>query len=178
MTKRSFLLVAAFWGMGFAVDAQQIDHTATFGSLHRAPGYIPALALSDAHAFPFGSSYAWMQAAPNDFLPTWRPDNWDRDLSMAQNTFDRRPYTSSASSGYSKDSKDVESSGASVSLQKNLFNYVHGEVGVFYGHSSGGRNSLSDEGAYINATTGNDKFQLTVGGFYENTNFDLQRRGR
>jgi hypothetical protein len=173
MTKYSLFL--AFLGFGFVVDAQQVDHTANFTSLHRAQVSVPSLALSDAHAFPFGSSYAWMQAAPNNFLPGWKPENWDQDLGLAQSTPQRRGRSVAAPGG---DSKDFQSSGASVELRKNLFDYVHGEVGVFYGRSSGGRNSLNDEGAYINATTGNDKFQLSVGGFYENTNFDVQRRGR
>ena len=174
MKKGSILAVAAFLAVGLTVEAQQGDRISNMSSLHRSSVYVPSLALSDSHAFPFGSSFAWMGPASNDFLPSWKPDNWDRNLSMAQNTSERRPYFASAPNG---DSKDVESSGGSVSLQKNLFDYVHGEVGVFYGHSSGGRNSLSTEGAYINAVTGNDKFQLSVGGFYENTNFDL-RRGR
>jgi hypothetical protein len=175
MKKRSFLVGAAVLAGCFIINAQQIDHRDSFGSLHRGAVYVPGLALSDSHAFPFGSSFAWMEPAPNNFLPSWRPDNWDRNLSMADS--ERRPYFASGPGGYSKDSKDIDSSGASVSLQKNLFDYVHGEVGFFYGHSSGGRNSLSTEGTYINATTGNDKFQLSVGGYYENTNFDVQRRG-
>jgi len=173
MKKGSIFLIAACLGVGLA-NAQQIDHIANFNSLHRAAS-VPSLALSDAHTFPFGSAYAWMETAPNNFLPSWRPDNWDRNLSTAET--ERRPYFASAPNGYSKDSKDIESSGASVAVQKNLFDYVHGEVGFFYGHSSGGRNRASDIGTYLNATTGNDKFQLSVGGFYENTSFDL-RRGR
>ena len=177
MTKRSFFIVAAFLGVGFTMDAQQSDHGANFGSLHGGAVYVPSLALSNPHTFPFGSSFAWMEPAPNNFLPSWKPENWDQNFSMAQSTPERRPYFSSGPSGYSKDSKDIDSSGASVSLQRNLFDYVHGEIGFFYGRSSGGRNSLDTEGAYFNATTGNDKVQISVGGFYENTNVDL-RRGR
>src|SRR5947208_12615888 len=176
MTYRSFLVVAAFLVVGFTVDAQQVDHTANLNSLHRGSVYVPSFALSDAHAFPFSSSFAWMEASPNDFLPNWKPDNWDNGLNLAQTAAQRRSRSSaSGPGGYSK---DLDSSGASVELRKNLFDYVHGEVGFLYGHSSGGRNSASTESAYINATTGNDKFQISVGGFYENTNFDFQRRGR
>ena len=174
MTKRSFLVAAAVLVGCLSLNAQQSNHGANFGSLNRGAIYVPSLALADSHAFPFASSSAWLEPA-NNFLPNWRPDNWDRNLSMAET--ERRPYFASAPNGYSKDSKDIESSGASVAVQKNLFDYVHGEVGFFYGHSSGGRNSASDIGTYLNATTGNDKFQLSVGGFYENTSFDL-RRGR
>ena len=171
MRKRSLLLVAGLVIVGSVLNAQQAGNV---GLLHRGASYVPSLALSDPHAFPFGNSVAWMEPVPNDFLPSWRPDNWDRNLNLADT--ERRPYFA-APGGYSKDSKDIESSGASVAVQRNLFDYVHGEIGFFYGHSSGGRNSASDVGTYFNATTGNDKFQLTVGGFYENTNFDL-RRGR
>lgn len=176
MTKRSFLLVAAFLGVTFAVEAQQSDHMANFSSLHRGAAYVPSLALSDTHAFPFGSAFAWMEPAPNNFLPAWKPDNWDNDLSLAQSTPQRRARTAAAlSNGYSK---DLDSSGASVELRKNLFDYVHGEVGVFYGHSSGGRNSFDDKGAYIFGETGNDKIQIGVGAFYEDSNFQFSRRGR
>jgi hypothetical protein len=176
MTNRSLLVVAAFLGLGFAVDAQQIDHTANFSSLHRAPVYVPSLALSNPHTFPFGSSFAWMETAPSDFLPSWKPDNWDNELNLAQATPQRRSRGSaSAPNGYSK---DLDSSGASVELQKNLFDYVHGEVGFMYGRSSGGRNSENVESAYMNATTGNDKLQISVGAFYEHSDFEFQRRGR
>ena len=175
MTYRSFLVVGAFLVVGFTLDAQEVDHTANLNSLRRGSVYVPSLALSDAHAFPFSSSFAWMGSAPNDFLPAWKPDNWDNGLNLAQTTPRRSRSSASGPGGYSK---DLDSSGASVELRKNLFDYVHGEVGFLYGHSSGGRNSASTESAYINATTGNDKFQISVGGFYENTNFDFQRRGR
>jgi hypothetical protein len=176
MTYRNLWVVAAFLVVGFTVDAQQVDHTANLNSLHRGSDYVPSLALSDAHAFPFSSSFAWMEAAPNNFLPNWKPDNWDNGLNMAQTAPQRRARSSS--SAPNGDSKDFDSSGASVELHKNLFDYVHGEVGFLYGHSAGGRNSASTESAFINATTGNDKVQISVGAFYENTNFDLQRRGR
>jgi len=176
MRNGSLLVVGVLVIVGCVANAQQIDHSLNLSSLRQTQGYVPRLALSDARAFPFGSSFAWMQSAPNDFLPNWRPDNWDNDLTLAQNSPQRRPRSAaSAPSGYSK---DLESSGASVALRKSLFDSVHGEVGFFYGHSAGGRHSLDTEGAYINATTGNDKVQISVGGFYENTNVDFQRRGR
>ena len=176
MTNRSLLVVAAFLAVRFTVDAQQIDHTANFSSLHRAPAYIPSLALSNPRGFPFGNSFAWMQTAPNDFLPSWRPDNWDNELNLAQTNPQRRARgVTNAPSGYSK---DLDSSGASVELRKSLFDNVHGEVGFLYGRSSGGRNSESVESAYMNATTGDDKVQISVGAFYEHSDFEFQRRGR
>src|SRR5438477_5425902 len=176
MKYRSLLVVAAFLVAGFTVDAQQVDHTANLNSLRRGSVYVPSLALSDAHAFPFSNSFAWMETAPNDFLPNWKPDNWDNQLNLAQTTFQRRAR--SAANGLSGYSKDLDSSGASMELRKNLFDYVHGEVGFLYGRSSGGRNSESVESDYMSATTGNDKLQISVGAFYEHSDFEFQRRGR
>jgi hypothetical protein len=175
MTRRSFLIVTAVVSACRLAQAQQVNDPVGFNSLRGGSAYVPPLALSDARAFPFGSSFAWMQSAPNDFLPSWRPDNWDKALTLAQTAHRSSRTVSSPSGGYSK---DLDSSGGNVELRKNLFDYVHGEVGFFYGHSSGGRNSLDSEGGYIQATTGNDKVQISVGGFYENTNVDFGRRGR
>jgi hypothetical protein len=80
--------------------------------------------------------------------------------------------------GYSKDvSKESPRESADYS-RSNPFEYVHGEVGFFYGASTGGKNSLTSEGGYLYGETGNDKFSIGAGAFYEHSNFDLNRRGR
>src|SRR5207237_10275360 len=117
MTYRSFLVVTAFLAVGFTVDAQQVDHTANLNSLHRGSVYVPSLALADAHAFPFSSSFAWMGAAPNDFLPNWKPDNCDNGLNLAQTTQQR--CSRSSASGPGGYSKALDSSGGSVEAWTN-----------------------------------------------------------
>jgi hypothetical protein len=159
------------------VGAQQSDHPAGFGSLHRSAAYIPSLRLSDGTAFPFGSAFAWMEMTPADFLPNWRPEGWENmsDLSLAQTAPEGRRRTIGASSpGYSKDSSkefvDVR--------ETNLLENVHGEVGFLYGRSAGGRYSREVESGYIFGTTGDDKVQISVGAFYENSTVTFPRRGR
>lgn len=55
--------------------------------------------------------------------------------------------------------------------------YCGGEVGVFYGHSSG-KFGGDDFGSYLVGTVGNDKFQITAGASYDESNFHLPRRIR
>jgi hypothetical protein len=129
------------------------------------------MSLADSRAFPFGSNFAWMSPV-NDFLPDWRPANWDNsgvNLSMGWG----QPGTSRVTNaGYSKDpSKEA------VDVRRsNLFDYVHGEIGGYFGTSTGGRTKLTTEGAYMHSEIGNENVQISVGGFYEHS--DFSRRGR
>ncbi len=53
--------------------------------------------------------------------------------------------------------------------------YVGGEVGVFYGSSSG-KFGGNDFQTYIEGTVGNDKLQITAGAAYEQSNVRIPRR--
>jgi hypothetical protein len=55
--------------------------------------------------------------------------------------------------------------------------YWSGEVGVFYGRSSG-KFGREDFGSYIVGGVGNDKFQITVGASYEESNGRVPRWAR
>ncbi len=55
--------------------------------------------------------------------------------------------------------------------------YVSGEVGFSYGRSIG-KFGGDATGSYILGTTGNDKFQISVGAFYEEWNGRAPRWGR
>ena len=174
MTKRNLVLLAGVIGFGLSAStwAQQINSPRSLGWLSRTSALNPSMSLAEARPFPFGNATAWL-APSNNFLPDWRPIGWDSSGVNLSAAFGQ-PVRSSSISGYSKDSsKDVVSD-----LRKsNGFDYVHGEVGAFFGTSSGGRNSLTSEGGYIFAETGNDKVSIGVGAFYENTNATF-RRGR
>jgi hypothetical protein len=129
------------------------------------------MSLADSRAFPFASSSAWLAPA-NDFLPDWRPTGWDSsgvNLSMGWGQPVRNAVASTT--GYSKDSsKDT------VEVRRsNLFDYVHGEVGGYFGTSTGGKNSLTTEGGYIYSEVGNENVHIGVGAFYEHSNFDYHR---
>ena len=177
MTKRCVLAVGVFLGLWCTrVDAQQFDHPLSFRSLHPFSAYSASLDRPSAQAFPFSSGFPWSVVRQNDFLPSWRPTGWDSmtNLNFAT-TYPqaRQTRTVGSASPYSDDpSKEAPE------MRKSVFDYVHGEVGFFYGRSSGGRNSFDTEGGYIYTETGNERFSIGVGASYENTNFQFSRKGR
>ena len=63
-----------------------------------------------------------------------------------------------------------------VSLPLNPV-YYGGEVGVFYGHSSG-KFGGDEFGTYIEGGVGNDKFQINAGASYQEWNGRFPRRIR
>lgn len=110
--------------------------------------------------------------APSDnFLPDWRPMGWDSEQVNLSAGFGQ-PMRTASTNGFSKDSsKEV------TDIRKtNLLDYVHGEIGGYFGTSTGGRTRLTSEGGYIFAETGDDKVRISVGASYEHS--DFSRRGR
>src|SRR6266478_5206675 len=71
-----------------------------------------------------------------------------------------------------KDGKD--SSAEVITLPLNPV-YYGGEVGVFYGHSSG-KFGGDEFGTYIEGSVGNDKFQINAGASYQEWNGRVPRR--
>ena len=172
MTKRSLLATAVLLGLSFTAGAQQIDHPLSFRSLHPESAYFTSLAR-DTGSIPFSTGFPWSVMTANDFLPNWRPAGWDSTsnlsfASMYPQSRQTRPV-GSANPLSEDSSKEV------VNLRTSFLENVHGEVGFFYGRSSGGRNSAETEGGYISAETGNDKVQIGVGASYENSNFSFKR---
>jgi hypothetical protein len=86
----------------------------------------------------------------------------------------RKTSASSTSVKDPKDGKDYSSSEA-LAVEKASLTWTGGELGVFYGHSSG-KFGGDDFGSYILGTVGNDKFQITVGTSYEESNLRIPRR--
>jgi hypothetical protein len=177
MTKRSLVVVAGLFSFCISLSAQQIRTPGTLGSLNAAWDHFPLLTLSDPRSFPFSNTGAWVGATMNDFLPDWKPAGWENsaNLNFATTMGQYQQTTTTGSSiGLSKDS-----SKEGVDLARsNPFEYVHGEVGFMYGRSVGGKNSFDVESGYIFGVTGNDKFQISAGAFYENSNVDFSRRRR
>ena len=174
MTKDFVWGIAGLICLCTVVNGQGTDRSANLGSLQYSTPSAPSLRLSDGRMFPFGSPFAWM-AAPNDFLPDWKPEGWDNsDRNLAQNSPGRRQKGDSKSvASYSKDT-----STESVTLHKQLWENVHGEVGFLYGRSVGGRVSQDIESGYIFGTVGDEKLQISVGASYERSNYSFDRRGR
>lgn len=158
--------------VGATAGAQQLGdrNAAGLGFFGRSTGYTAPMNLAESRAFPFRSASAWAVPA-SDFLPDWRPAGWDNNSAVNLSLGWGQPTRAYSATGYSKDSsKEV------VEMRKsNLFDYVHGEVGGFFGTSTGGRNSLTSEGGYIHAEVGNENVHIGVGAFYEHSSFDFKR---
>ena len=54
--------------------------------------------------------------------------------------------------------------------------YYGGEIGAYYGTTTGGKFSRSDFGSYIVETVGNEHVQITAGASYQESNGQLPRR--
>lgn len=167
MTKGMFSVVAGLFSLCLPLFGQEIQRPDVFKSLNNSPVRTPSLALSDAHLFTFPTGFAWMEPTRSDFLPAL-------PTVAGQSQSTRNVSYSMALSDASKDSpketKDL--------AQRNLLDSVHGEVGFFYGRSSGGRFSGDTEGGYVIGEVGDDKVHISVGASYENSNFSFSRRGR
>lgn len=68
----------------------------------------------------------------------------------------------------------ADATGGVVNLRLNR-NYTGTEVGLFYGTSLGGKFHRDEEQAYFISGIGNDKTQITVGGFYERSSLHSPR---
>jgi len=89
---------------------------------------------------------------------------------------DKAPKTSSSRLA-SKDGKDAkDSTGEVMSSPLNPY-YYGGEMGAFYGHSSG-KFGRDDFGSYITGTVGSDKLQISVGASYEESSGRFPRWAR
>lgn len=168
-------MVIGVLALCFPVGAQQtisLEQTITFDqlSLYRPEilkmvDYstllqgLPLLTLLDARYLPVSSELGQMRMAPIEFAS---------DVSYSVAEVDRiivRP-------DHSKDSaKDVP---AEVMNPPSNPVYYGGEVGFLYGHSSGkfGGDLLE---TYMLGTVGDDKFQITVGASYQESNRRIRR---
>ena len=169
MMKRGLLVVLGFLALCLPVAAQQMI---TLGQLSRYQPEIlstadcstllkglPMLSLFDGRYLPAWSELGQMGMAPIDFASA---------MSYTVAEVDRiivRP-------DHSKDS-GKDSPAEAVSPPSDPIHYG-GEVGFLYGHGSGkfGGDLLE---TYMLGTVGDDKFQITVGASYQESNQRIRR---
>jgi hypothetical protein len=119
---------------------------------------LPMVSLLDGQRLPMSTALGRMGMTSLSFSPVVLLANLDKPKASA-----------------SPDYKTV----APREMTPSLFTpeFVSGEVGFLYGRSSGkfGGDMM---GTYIEATTGNDKFQISVGASYEEFNGRIPRWAR
>ena len=87
-----------------------------------------------------------------------------------------RRHKGNSVSGPVKDPKDGKdySSAESLAVEKASLVWTGGEVGFYYGHSSG-KFGGDEFGSYIMGGVGNEHMQINVGAGYEETHFSRSR---
>ena len=173
MTKWALLAVTGFLGCSASLSAQETQRSVPFtlsqpgrnvmGShgdllsmLSNSYYNTPSLMLLDGRPLSLSNGYDWIEPMPPDFLP---------ELSAEP----ARVSTARAR----RDSRDK-----TLEVQPKFFDYVHGEVGVLYGTSTGGKFSRELEQGYIFGEMGNDKTHIIVGASYEHSSGHVPRFGR
>jgi hypothetical protein len=182
MIKRALFAVTGFLSFCFSLPAQEmqrpgpiqlarftlnqsdpggavVTHSAlgqTDIALDNAYADVPSLTLADERLFSFPGAFAWMEATPADFLPVFSAEEPRRMI----------PALTPA-----------QDSGRKAVDLLPRFDYVSGEVGVFYGKSTGKFGREVKQG-YILGEVGDDKTHITLGASYEETNGRLPRLGR
>jgi hypothetical protein len=119
---------------------------------------LPMVGLLDGQRLPISTALGRMGMTSLTFSPVVLLANVDKPKASA-----------------SPDYKTV----APREITPSLFTpeFVSGEVGFFYGRSSG-KFGGDVMGTYIEGTTGNDKFQISVGASYEEFNGRIPRWAR
>jgi hypothetical protein len=172
MMKRRLLVVLGFLALCLPVAAQQtitLDQVSLYrpeilSTMDCSTWFqsLPMLTLLDARDLPASSELGQMGTAPINFAS---------DVSYTVAEMDRIIVRRD----HSKDSgKDV--SAEAMSPPSNPI-YSGSEVGFLYGHASGkfGGDLLE---TYMLGTVGDDKFQITVGASYQESNQRFPRRIR
>ena len=173
MTKRALLVALGFLALCFPVAAQQTNRTDEFDAaaalaLYRPEIFtsvdssvlvrdLPMLTFLDGR-LPGSTALGRMGTAPVANLPVALVS-----AAPAQKT--------NVSRVSGKDGKD-----SSAEVMSSPLNpvYYGGEVGFFYGHSSG-KFGGDEFGTYIEGGVGNDKFQINIGASYEESNGRIPR---
>lgn len=120
------------------------------------PAFYPSLSLADGSRFNFASSLGWMSPSP-ELLP-------------ATESAGRVSHTVVPPA-------DPRSSLERLLNMRSDSSYVTGEVGFLYGQSSGKYGREYKQG-YIMGEVGDDKFHISVGASYQDSNGQVPRFGR
>lgn len=130
-------------------DSLTLDQAKLFRTLDSSAliGGLPMFGLLDGQHLPLSTPMGRMGMFPVNLSSS-------NSLNFAQ---------VSATSAHIVDGKD---SSKEISPMRVDPLFYSGEVGVFYGHSSG-KFGGNDYGSYFEGTVGNDKVQITVGGSFD-----------
>ena len=184
MSKRCLIAVTVFFALGLSLSAQEVqrpgwgqpvrltlnqagvdglvgtpaaeNQTLLFGPLNGAWYGPAALTLADGRLFAFPSSFAWIEPAPVDYIP---------ELLLAE------PPRVTPAATLARNSTSTP-----VDLLPRV-DYIGGEVGGFYGRSTG-KNGLEVKGGYILSEIVEGNTHITVGASYEESNGRFPRLGR
>jgi hypothetical protein len=175
MMKRAIVFGLGFLGFCFPLVAQQTLDTGSALVLYRPAIFstvdssvllhsLPVLSLLDGQRLPVSSEMGRLGRTPLNLFS-------DAPLRAAE------VRKINVATVYRTDRKDSglegkDSSGEIMSSPLNPL-YYGGEVGFLYGHSTGKFSGDVFE-TYMVGTVGNDKFQITVGTSYEESNGRLQ----
>lgn len=127
--------------------------TGSFRTLNDAWYGSGPLTLVDGRLFSFPSAFGWVEATPSDFLPVFTTGALPRAI----------PVTMLASDTGSK----------AVDLP-HQFEYVGGEVSLFYGRSTGKFKSEVEQGSILGEVV-NGNTHIIVGGFYGHSSGHVPR---
>jgi len=150
MMKVALLAVAGFLALNFSSVAQPLDPFFGGGLLDRSSVSSPWSSLDSRDRFFFSTAFGSMRATP-DYLPTLTPSE---PMSM----------------GYLSDNKDsVDRVVELHPVDKIRFG---GEIGFFYGKSTGSGFGREDYGGYVIGTVGNEHFSITAGYYRQETSYN------
>ena len=186
MIKGAVLVVLVFFGLCSGLVAQQTKRVERAKNETRTPRQLRLSALdtparltlsrpeflSPMHGSSFTDAYLTLALLSGPRLPASSELGWAgmAQLDPFQEDLPNAAELEQANSA-PVDEKDLPSE--IVSLPLSPF-YYSGEVGVFYGRSSGKFEREIME-TYFLGTVGNDKFQITVGGAYGESNVNAPR---
>jgi hypothetical protein len=177
MIKRVLVIVLGFLGFCFPLTARQTKRVERTKNETRTPRQLRPSALdtparltlsrpevfSPMHGWSFTDTYLTLALFHGQRLPASTELGWTgmAPLDPFQDDLPSAAESEQANSA-PVDGKDLPSEIVSPPLSPF---YYSGEVGVFYGRSSGKFEREIME-TYFLGTIGNDKFQITVGGAY------------
>lgn len=157
MIKSALLAGAGLFALGLPVFAQETSQTTQADRFALENSVLtygqPMLTLEDARRFSFSSVPFWTESTPLNFLPMFKA---------------AQPREVSASA-----TPDSDLTGRLLDSRPSLV--YGGEVSLFYG-KSGGKFGREDKLGYVLGEVGSDKFHLTIGASYWESNGQLPHR--
>jgi hypothetical protein len=188
MVKRGVLVVVGSIGFCFALEAQQaksveakplkslsgaemlaLDQSALLNTVDSSALIhgLPMLALLGGQSLPVSSEIGRMGTAQPDLFPSMLP------IATETQTVSLSASSRTDGKDFNTDAKDY---GTTRTSRSNPL-YYGGEIGFLYGHSTG-KYGGDVKQSYFIGEVGDDNVQITVGGSYEDSNFNFPRRRR